>query len=751
MTKTMTLLVLVLWTCSAIARGTTGEEDALEANEFRRAPLTLSADGRWRLHVGPDGVLHRVLLTGTRPAQQFTLPKPALVLSASRSGQRVAFTVGSACVGLVDFGSGPTAAPALTWWPSDPSPPGAQRGCDEGVALGRQPIALSPDGRWLATPWHVIDTQTRQTVATLPPTERTIGARHPVHLQFVDNGRKLFIVTATLGEGYESLSRPSNLQFAVWDMSSKSLHRLLSVEDDRLFFPQGFFFDHSPATGALYWVDSRRHMAARPQGKTDEELPPLELVQSWLTACKPVVVPRFQLPIWGWHSLLVDPHGRWVAAMRPLSNEPSAGRGNSGFVEELIVFDLDSRRPVVQRAFKSALLGLVALPDGSALFGLTQQPLDPRTALPLAGNGGGELVQVDIDVAQLKTPRLAPMAWEGACPIEDEVPGARQVQPQTAVARLVWTIEDLKPLSELRMQAEPSTSPQPVPCLESSQRLAFLMQDGTLWLDRYAEIVQLDPASGRALRSLPTPRRSGLCSLVAPAANGFVNYQGDTLSWRPFEGSAARRMLELIPGWHVQDVQLDEAGRLTSTWRTKPGTQPKASKDGVVLDMRLVAHDAASLRRLGEQQSDSDSVDMGVAWGLPPIAPCERAAEAPAQQHDWRVSHFDSFRAYACEGTGKRTVFWSHLDISPRSTTPTDSAPRRAWAVAHGVAVAQDGLVLHVFELTTRRELKRVMLTPAEGVLDVQLLPAQGMLIVHLRDATQEGHGRQLLRMYAYR
>ena len=43
------------------------------------------------------------------------------------------------------------------------------------------------------------------------------------------------------------------------------------------------------------------------------------------------------------------------------------------------------------------------------------------------------------------------------------------------------------------------------------------------------------------------------------------------------------------------------------------------------------------------------------------------------------------------------------------------------------------------------------MLTPAEGVLDVQLLPAQGMLIVHLRDATQEGHGRQLLRMYAYR
>lgn len=753
MKKPLTLLMLTLWAGVAMARGETGEESALNEVEMRRAPLTLSADGRWRLHVGADKVLHRVPLNGTQPEQQFTLPKPALVLSASRSGQRVAFTVGSGCVGLVDFGSGPAAAAALTWWPNQPVPSGVRRGCDDGSAaqLGRQPIALSPDGRWLATPWHVIDTETSQTIATLPPTQQDIGARHPVHLQFVDNGRKLFVVTATLGEGYESASSPSNLQFAVWDMGDKSLHRLLSLDDDTLFFPQGFFFSHSTATGALYWVDSRAYVAARQDGRPEDELPRLQLMQSWLTGCKAAVAPRFKLPAWAWHSMLVDPQGRWVAATRPLSTDAGAGRGSSGFTEELVVFDIDSARPIVQRALQRPMLGLVALPDGSALLGLTPLPPDPQTGLPLTGQGGGELIRVDIDVAQLRTAKLAPVPWEGACPLEDEVAGARQVQAQARPARLLWSIEGVKSLQDLWMQAADPNSSGNAACEMSAERLAFQMKDGTLWLDRYVDIAQLDPASGRILRTLPTPRRSDVCSVVVPEANGFVNHQGDTLSWRPFEGSAPRRLLEQFPGWRVYRVQRDEAGRIHSTWTPKPGTQPPTAKDDVVLDMRLLAHDPMSFKRLADTPSDAMTTDFIGYLALPQPAACELAPGLPARPFDWQLSHFDSFRGYACEGSARRTVFWSHLDIAPRAAQdPMIDAPRRAWTTAAGLAVAQDGHVLRVFELAARRELGRVVLE-AESVLDVQLLPARAQLLLHLSERDADGNRREVVRMYGFR
>jgi hypothetical protein len=55
-------LLLAAAPLSALASGPTWEEDMLGDFAVRAAPLALSADGRFRLHVDANHVLHRVAL-----------------------------------------------------------------------------------------------------------------------------------------------------------------------------------------------------------------------------------------------------------------------------------------------------------------------------------------------------------------------------------------------------------------------------------------------------------------------------------------------------------------------------------------------------------------------------------------------------------------------------------------------------------------------------------------------------------------
>jgi hypothetical protein len=269
----------------AHARGDTVEESALATVEARRAPLTLSANGQWRLHVDAMNVLHRTHLADEKRAQRIVLPQAGLRVAASRSGQRVAVSTGSACVALVDFGDTVATAPTLTWVPSGPSNPSAEsldfggtempseKDCGS-VGLGNSPVAISTDGRWLATPSQVYDIDTKTVIARLPGHSNGIGRRYPLKLEFVDNNAKLLMVSATLGEGYESLSLPSNLQFAVCDLSSKALYNLFSLNNATFWLSQSFFVDYSAQTGALYWVNADRFLRA-PQIKEGHTPPPL--------------------------------------------------------------------------------------------------------------------------------------------------------------------------------------------------------------------------------------------------------------------------------------------------------------------------------------------------------------------------------------------------------------------------------------------------------------------------------------------
>ena len=754
----------------AYAGNDTGEESAIAEVESQRAPLTLSADGRWRLHVDARNELHRVEVADPKREQRMTLPAPGLRLAASRTGQRVAFTTRSACVGLVDFGAAASSTTTFTWLPSArpvrpqdvpaPSPGMPPDAACGGTSMEGQPIALSTDGRWLATPWQVYDIDRKTVIATLPEARNPVGGRRVLQVQFVDNDTKLLMRTATLGEGDESLDTPSDLQFAVWDLKRKGLFNLISLNQTSLSITQSFLADYSAETGALYWVDPGRYLEAQRSSHEGDAAVPLELMQSRPGACHSRAVSRFPLTAWDWSSLLVDPLGRWVAGVHKL--DPTHGEATSvaDHVSELLILDIDTQRQIARHALPDGMIGLVATHDGSRIFGLTPRPIDPKTGVPAAAGvgpvGGGELVEIDVDLGQVTTPKLSAVAWDAApCTVEDETASARTVRHESRLLRPLWE-QPLESLDQLRRQVQEEGRPgavleseAPSACKEPDPtRSSFVMVDETVWVDRLSKIAQLDTATGRALRTLPTPRSATVCSIPSPAARGFVNHQGDTLSWRPFDGAAsgatARQVIDVRPGWYVSDMR-SEARQIVAIWRAKPGTATAKDKNDQVMDVAIATYDAVHRKPIGDRPTNADAYDMVGDPGDPEfdrfLSPCHDTAGPLTSGYDWHVSYFDSFRAYACApaGAAMSTVLWSHFDIAPKlGPAPPLEEPheRRAWVVSGPIGVFQDDATMRAFDVSSRREIAQVALAgapqavwwlPGEGVADRVVRQAVGI------------------------
>lgn len=754
----MLALLLALLPCSwAFADGATGQQEALMAVQARSAPLALSGDGEWRLHVDSDHVLHRVSVRDEQLAQRFQLPLKARTLSASVSGQRVAFTSDSSCVGLVDFGSDGAATPTLRWLPSGPAvaPPQnadapdhkvpglpADHECGGWLDSMDRAIALSADGRWLATASQVIDVDARHVVATL-------DAMHPyvLSLEFLPDGKKLLIASAVLGERWEAAAEPSHLQFSVWNLQSGRLDRLISLDEHLdLGVPQAYFHSYSSATGLLFRVDAQRHLRAMAKAPHGDDAP-LELVQTGLGACKPVWRPVFPLVAREWQSMVVDPRGRWVAGVRPASRSEAGRQGAGDVVEWLEVFDLGTRRLITKRPFVQSVYGLVALPDGSAILGLTGPEIDQfGFQQEKEGVATGEMFRLDVPLARVKRPQPMSAPWQDACLVEDEVKGARTLQQPGRNARLLWSITatELENLCDYIQQ----------------ETYSFLMPDQTLWMGSRAGISQIDPLTGRRLKTLPAPYKAKACHLPVPQSGGFISYEGDTLVWRALEAGVAvgRKVIDRRPGWRVRYVRWDEAaGALVVYWVAKPRNRLDGSQDDMLEDMAVVLHHPQTLVKLSEVATTTAGNEMGGDGEPPQPAPCQREAGPQTTGHDWRVSHFGSFRAYECgPAPGQtRTVLWSHIDVHPRVVSSEQDRVRRAWAVADGVAVAQDGNRLQVFDIKRRREMARIGIDQGEMNWDnpvaVHLLPGSALVLVETADTAPSGATQIRLNMYSYR
>lgn len=748
-------LAMLPWT-GAQAAGATGQQESLMAVQARSAPLALSSDGKWRLHVDADRVLHRVFVSDVRVAQQFQLPLKVRTLSASRSGRRVAFTSDSSCVGLVDFGAGVASKPTLRWLPSAPAVdqardadapvlkvPGlpADHECGGQLDSMRREMALSDDGRWLATADHVLDVDTQRVIATL-----NINPGYVLRFQFLPDGKKLFVASAVLGDRWEGPAEPSHLQFSVWDPASGKLDRLISMDGPGI--PQEFFQSYSAATDLLFYVDSRRHRRALAEVPPRYDVP-LELHQTRLGGCKSVGRSVFPMAEWDWQSMVVDPLGRWVAGVRSVARDEKGRRDAGGVVEWLEVFDLSNHQLIAKRAFKQSGYGLVPLPDGSAIFGLTGPGIDQNGWLQESeGLSVGDLVRLDLPLDRLKETRPAPEPWQSDCLLEDEVKGARNVQRQDRKARLLWSV----------------TAPEiENPCDYSRKPYSFVMPDQTLWVDDSGSIQQIDARTGKALKKLPAPYKAKTCHLPVPASGGFVSYEGDMLVWRVLESGAIAppRLIDRRPGWRVWSVRWDQDVRaLVGYWMAKPESLPANVKSREFKDFRVVLYHPQTLVRLSEVETASDANEIGGDGEPSPLSPCQRAAGPQTEGHDWRLSHFDSFRAYQCGPSAgqTRTVLWSHIDIRPDIQPKNEPESvwvgiRRVWGEVDGVAVAQDGKRLLVYEIASRRELAHFESDSFDGdhLVAVHLLPQHSLVVVETHIHPELGQEKRRLSAYAYR
>ena len=693
--RLLSLTLLAGLAASTSAAGFSAPEQRLLEIQAARAPLALSGDGAWRLHVDAHDVLHRTSLAD--PAQETTLQLPPGVqlLAATNDGRRLALATRRQCVGLVDFGSQPGAAPLLAWRPWIVNAQGVALGPDDGAWVAAMPadcgggpqataLAISSDGRLVATPDDVIDTATHRVVASLPASPRTRVLR----LQFVDHDARLLIAAATLPDAPGA----GRLGFSVWDLASKGL-----VNDIGLAAPlasrAALQVDFSERTGALFAVDERRRALA-PQAATPA---PLDFVQFAPGACGAAPRVRAQVGDDLGAAFVVDPYGRWFASARPLEATRDAAELATGARSVLVVQDMATGRQLERLTSKYALAGLATTPAGDHVFALASQPVEPETGETIAGwptvPDDERVVDVALPAAAVNATRDTAKAWDAdVCREPGETPGARTLARAERVLKPLWE-------RDLGADATPTESP----CTGAARdALVFATRDGGLWIDQGTQVARLDPATGTTSTALITPRSKNVCSVVTPGGAGFLNAGGDTLTWRPLAAATdptRRRVVERRPGWTA--TLLPVRGEVARVAWTSP------SQGIVVAD-----YDANGKRLREAASSEAAFGDDPAGPAQAPLAPCHDLRDTPiAIGYDWRAGPFGSQRGSTCGPLPgmARLVWWSGASIAPRADR---SAPlQRARPAIDGViAVSADDTQLHVVNLALQREIAQIAL-----------------------------------------
>ena len=740
--------LLLLALPQARAAAFTAQEVRLLEVDAASAPLALSGDGAWRLHVDTQDVLHRVSLADPSKDTPVQLPSGVRLLSASSDGLKVALSTDRRCVGLVDFSG---AAAKVSWRPwvvdGDGVALGAERAgwvaqqpatCGNGPFV--EPVAISSDGRLLATSQSVVDTATNAVVASLPTAHA-----HVLRLQFVDHDARLLIASATLGARPQHAPEPGSLGFSVWDLASKSLVNDIEVDGTPLRAAASLQVGFSPQTGALFYVDERRRervLQAATSGET-----PLELVQLAPGACG--VAPRTRTTLADdiGASFVVDPYGRWFASTRPLSPAHDAAELATGARWVLVVHDMASGRTLERVPSRHALNGLLATPDGATLFALASQPIEPETGERVVGApavpDAERVLEVKLPEAATTAARDTAKAWErGFCRESGEAPGARALARSEHLLQPLWT-RDLG-------SSAVSSSPEAARCgTDAGGNALFRTPDGSLWLDSSTQVARIDPRTGALSAGLPTPRSDKVCSVVTPAGNGFLNVTGDTLTWRPLAAagdSSKRRVVDRHPGWSAS-FAARRADVVRVLWVAGQRAAVEHDGDGVPQNLLVIDYDSSGKRvneiRTTEAADEDGNFDRDDAALAPP---CHDARGTPlAIGYDWRGGPFGSQRGLTCGPLPgmARLVWWSGATTAPR-LDDSEPAPRPAPALDGAIAVVADDSQLHVVNLALQREFAQVDLS-AGTVGRAWVLAAKRLVLVE--SAGADGH--RWLRAYA--
>ncbi len=697
----------VLSTCVALAAcvPALAQRDALADDALAaRAALAVSGDGAWRLHVDARDVLHRASLDYASVESTTPLPPGVQALASSADGRRVVLATTGQCIGRVDFDVATGNASGVAWRAASggwvPQMP-----ADCGTRAPAPPVAISADGRRIALPDAVVDAATGQALASLPA-----DPGHVLRLQFIDHDARLLVART---------APDHRLSLSVWDLASKAL-----VEDVETSAPAVPRLDVSAQTGAVFRIDPAEQA----------------LVQSAPGTCAATPRVRARLGNDPGASFVVDPWGRWFASARALDAQRDATNLAAGLRSELVVRDMASGQVLARTTSRFVLGGLVAAPDGAGVFALGTLAGDTTT-------DADQLVHVALPAAVLARPRDLPGAFTpGFCREPGEAPGARAMARAARLLVPAWTHD---------LSADMAAAPPAEPCPQDAALPAPLRtSDGGLWFDLGAQVVRLDPASGAVVKSLPTPRRKGVCSVVAPAGAGFFNATGDTLTWRPLAAatdSSRRRVLERRPGWTatLAPVRGDTVRVFWAHAATDGGS-------GVV-----AADYDANGRRLRE--SAVDTGDPLAELEAPAPAPCHDARGVPiAIGYDWRAGPFGSQRGMTCGPLpgAARLIWWSGATIAPRASAGNaaarmapaidradgagDTAARLPPAIDGAIGVMADATQLHVVNLALQREIAQVALG---DVVRGQAWVLASRRLVLVQSTASDGHAG--LRAYA--
>ncbi len=724
----------LLATCIALAAAwphaahADAQDDAALAALAGRAPLAVSGDGAWRLHVDAHDVLHRASLADPAHETVTSLPPGVQAIAASADGRRLVIATNRACVGRVDFTA--DGAGSVTWRPIETSngtpmraaaaPWVAQMPADCGAHEPAPAVAISSDGRWIATPEVVVDASTNQVIASLPAD----GTR-TLRLAFVDHDTRVLVARAAIANGVE---------VGVWDLAGKTLVNAVDV-------PKAAWLqvDVSAATGTLFHAH---------EGGTDA---PAEVLQLAPGSCSAAPRLRTRTDGGAGKSLVVDPYGRWFAwlqpvASPPLQEQPLDSHGvrlppgpppEPGPASRIVVIDMASGRELTSTLSRSNLGGLTALPDGSGLLALGTRIIDPHTGEPTVATDVDDLVRIDLSQAIATLPRDAARPYTtGYCREPGEAPGARAMARLAHPLAPAWTHDlaaDAAATPAIDASACTYAGTAPVP---------FRTPDGGLWFDVGAQVVRLDPRTGEVVKSLATPRGKNVCSVVAPTGAGFFNATGDTLTWRPLAAATdktRRRVIERRPGWAATLAPArDDVVRVL--WTPVGATD----QPGV----NVVDYDANGKRvaTFGVGAGSQPSIDDALAPASAAAAPCRDARGLPvAIGYDWRAGPFATQRGSVCGPLPgvPRLVWWSGTTIAPRPQGEV-AVPVIAPASDGAIGVVETDGQLRVVNLALQREIAQI---PLDDVASGRAWVFASQRLVLLQSASADGHAR--VRAYA--
>lgn len=643
------LLGLVLLITSSHAAGPTSEEEAYLAYSWTRPPVVFSDDGNWRVHQNERGELVREpMYAASTPGQGIALNFPVLALATRGSAQQIWLLAKPNCLVELDFRA---AKPKPKPLPGSDCP-SSQEGF-QGAAASYQgaALAVSPDGRWLAggvgDSIRVLDLSNGQTRWQIP-------ALHPLALQFEDEGRRLRLLDAQLGERWEGSADPSLLQLSRWDLDRGELSM---TAERRGGFDQRAFLNAATRHHQL-WLDSQGRLQALD-----------------LRTC-PASPNHWPLPS-GWEpwALSADPMGRWVAvALRQRAQFKllwlNARDGTT--LAETRLNATKGRQPYAVQAHAGGLLLREAQSPSASETDPEQRPVKPSA---------WQSVTLPTAVQALMSQPPDAQSGLAAAPCKDaaEQADARRIEARSLDTKPIWQRQ--LPVPDEVMPVEVQHC---IPGLDHPARTWGVSPGGQLWMDAGAVLIRLSPNNGQELARWPTPRSAGICSTPSFARAEFLNWQGDTLSLRPFAAQlerAQRRLLDRRPGWQVESASW--AGDLVlARWVRGGQAEQSLYQQQPAGGWRQVA------RRHGTRQEGAtvfDGDDAGSdepAWLQMLPTPLDAAA-LERQQHGVRDDELAAWRwTIGPMGTvqarhGAQLQLWHGTGLSAQGLSPLQAARMR--------------------------------------------------------------------------